>query len=285
MRDREAEVLALRGWQASAFKFVHLLLAYPFKLRQQLREKAQARSATADARYQLEEYEQNCSSQQGEDGILREIFYRIGPGRRFFVEFGVEDGSVCTTALLASRYRWGGLYIEADSQDVLKLRERWSSRSDITIREEFVTAENIAAVFAECGVPNEPDLLSIDVDGNDYWIWKALANYQPRVVAIEYNAAYPPPRRWIMAYDSSHRWDGTTHFGASLSAFQALGSRLGYALLGTDSHGVNAFFLRRDLIAGSGLREASAEEAYHPPRYGLLGLRFPFRDGPSVSQD
>ncbi|MGB8965406.1 MAG: hypothetical protein WCB99_07180 [Candidatus Cybelea sp.] len=284
MRDEEGEVLALHGWQRPAFKLLHQALAYPFKLRERFR--AQTRESSGlDARHQLEQYEQNVSSQQGEDGILREIFYRVGPESRYFVEFGTEDGSVCNTALLASRYRWGGLYIEANSQDVQKLRERWAARSDITVREAFVTAENIAGLLADGGVPNEFDLLSIDVDGNDYWVWKALANYRPRAVVIEYNAAYPPPRRWIMAYDPKHNWDGTTHFGASLSAYQELGSRLGYALLGTDRHGLNAFFLRRDLLPGSGLREVSAEEGYHPPHYGILGLRFPYRPGAHVSQD
>ncbi len=284
MRDEEGEVFALHGWQKPAFKLLHQLLAYPFKLREHLRAQTRAGSGT-DTRHQLEQYEQNVSSQQGEDGILREIFYRVGPGTRYFVEFGTEDGSVCNTALLASRYQWGGLYIEANGQDVQKLRERWAARSDITVREAFVTAENIAGLLADSGVPNEFDLLSIDVDGNDYWVWKALASYRPRAVVIEYNAAYPPPRRWIMSYDPKHNWDKTTHFGASLSAYQELGSRLGYALLGTDRHGLNAFFLRRDLLPGSGFREVSAEEGYHPPRYGILGLRFPYRAGPYVSHD
>jgi hypothetical protein len=86
-----------------------------------------------------------------------------------------------------------------------------------------------------------------------------------------------------MAYDPGHHWDGSTHFGASLSALRNLGSRFGYALLGTESHGLNAFFLRRYLLPDSGFLEASAEEAYHPPRYGLLGTRFPFRYGPFVA--
>ncbi|HZY96886.1 MAG TPA: hypothetical protein VFE35_07275 [Candidatus Cybelea sp.] len=285
MVDEQRDVQALRGWQIPAYRVLHTLLALPFNVRHNLRTKVQARAIGERPRHQLKQYERNVMSQQGEDGILREIFYRIGPGRRFFIEFGVEDGSVCNTALMASRYGWGGLYIEADSARIPGLRERWAGRHDIKVRQAFITAENIAGIFEEAGVPDEPDLLSIDIDGNDYWVWKALAKYRPRVVVIEYNAAYPPPRRWIMAYNPDHRWDWTTHFGASLSAMTDLGSRLGYALVGTDTHGVNAFFIRRDLLAESGLREVTPEESYHPPRYGILRSPWPYRAGDFVSRD
>jgi len=281
MREDEPKAIALRGWQIPASRMLHRVLAYPFNLRERLRMRSRGVAAAAVTR-QLEPPERSAASQQGEDAILRDIFFRIGPGRRFFVEFGVEDGSVCNTSLLAARYGWGGLYIEADPQDAQKLRRRWAARSDIVVFAEFVTAENIAGLFADAGVPAEPDLLSIDIDGNDYWVWKALGEYRPRVVVIEYNAAYPPPRRWIMAYNPAHRWDRTSYFGASLSALTDLGAQLGYALIGTENHGLNAFFLRRDILPESGFAELSPEEAYHPPRYGLLGLPFPLGRGPSA---
>ena len=280
---RETEkILALHGWQIPASRFLHWLLIVPFRMRWGRRAKVQDRWTPPGPVGQLEAYEANVSSQQGEDGILREIFYRIGSGGRFFVEFGVEDGYECNTALLAARYGWSGLYIDANPRDVEKLRKRWSGRNDIVIRQEFITAENIAKIFEEAGVPNEPDLLSIDIDGNDYWVWKALSNYRPRVVIIEYNGSYPPPRRWIMAYNPNHRWDSTTYFGVSLSSLHDLGTRLGYALVGTDTHGINSFFIRRDLLAASGFAEATPEEAYHPPRYGMLRIPFAYRGGPAV---
>ncbi|MGB6414921.1 MAG: hypothetical protein WBD57_14945 [Candidatus Cybelea sp.] len=234
---------------------------------------------------QLRPYEQSVYSQQGEDGILREIFLRVGPGDRYFVEFGVEDGAQCNTALLAGRYGWSGLYIEADDAHVVRLRDRWAKRPNITVDHSFITTDNIAAIFARNQVPRDFDLLSIDVDGNDYWLWKALGDYGPRVPVIEYNSAYPPPRCWIMAYNAGHTWDGTTHFGASLSALARLGSQRGYVLLATDSRGVNAFFLRRDLLQQSGLLAATPEESYHPPRYGMLGVRHSFRSGSFVEDD
>jgi hypothetical protein len=282
MAGNEPKVLALRGWQSAASRFIRWLLIWPYKVHQRLHARAQDTWTASSPVRQLEPFEQSVASQRGVDGILREIYYRIGSGRRFFVEFGVEDGYECNTVLLAARYRWSGLYIEANPKDVRTLRNRWLGRSDITICEAFITAENIAPLFAERGVPGDPDLLSIDIDGNDYWVWKALAHYRPRVVVIEYNAAYPPPRRWIMAYNPEHRWDGTTYFGASLTAMHDLGLRLGYALLGTDTQGLNAFFLRRDLLDESGFVEATPEEAYHPPRYGILRLPWPLGTGPSA---
>src|SRR6185437_13950018 len=101
----------------------------------------------------------------------------------------------------------------------------------------YVTVENIAELFRANGVPAEPDLLSIDVDGNDYWLWEALEAYRPRVVVMEYNAAHVPPDRWVLPYDPDHRWAGDDVYGASLAALEELGKRKGYALLGTDLKG------------------------------------------------
>lgn len=289
MRRKELDVIAFHGWQADAFNLIRPL--FP-RLGKPVHDTLQRfnRSANLDLtiqspKNQLQPYERKVFSQQGEDGILHEIFFRIGSGRRYFVEFGVEDGTQCNTALLCKRYHWSGLYIEAEERWAQALRSRLAGRPDVAVEQAFVTAENLAAIFAKHDVPTEFDLLSIDIDGNDYWAWKALAHYRPRVVVIEYNAAYPPPRRWIMAYDPNHRWDGSTHLGASLSALGRLGEKLGYALLGTERHGLNAFFLRRDLLSSSGFLEASPEHAYHPPRYGLLGIRWPFRPGPFTEDD
>ena len=143
----------------------------------------------------------------------------------------------------------------------------------------FVDRDNIAGLFAANGVPADLDLLSIDIDGNDYWAWEALGEYRPSLVVIEYNPTYPPPVSWIMAYDPAHRWDGTTYQGASLTALTRLAGRRGYALLGTDRHGVHAFFLRDDLVAASGFRVKPPEEAYHFQR---VFPKTPFGYGPSV---
>lgn len=277
-------VLARPLWQSAILRLARPASVAGYRLLQRTHESRRAPEVAKRAKCQLRPYEHRVYSQQGEDGIIRELFYRIGSGGKYFVEFGVEDGSVCNTALLAHHYGWCGTYIEGDARSAELLGARWRSHERVQVKQAYLTANNVNQVFMSMKVPAEFDLLSIDIDGNDYWVWKALAIYRPRVVVIEYNAAYVPPERWIMAYDPDHRWDGTTHFGASLAAMHALGLRLGYALLGTESRGLNAFFLRRDLLRASGLQEATAIEAYHPPRYGVLRLRFPYRQGPFVTE-
>ena len=211
--------------------------------------------------------ERKIFSQNGEDGIVAAIFDSIGTTNTFTVEFGVGDGRECNSAHLICDLGWSGLLIEADERLFSGLAERYQGFPKARLAHRFVTAENIAQILAEQEVPVEPDLLSIDVDGNDYWVWKALDAYRPRVVTIEYNAAHPAPGLWVMAYDPKHVWRGDSYFGASLASLVALGKRKGYALLATDSKGVNAFFLRRDLLTTCRFKERSPKSAYHPPGF------------------
>ena len=215
----------------------------------------------------LNAYEERRSSQNGEDGILAEIFRRIGGGDWFVVEFGVADGRECNAAALV-RAGWSGVMIEGDPAAYRALSQTYAGATGLRLVNAYVTAANIAELFRANGVPDAFDLLSIDIDGNDYWIWEALAAYRPRVVVIEYNAAHPPPERWVMRYDPDHRWAGGGYYGASLASLEALGTRLGYALLGTDDHGVNAFFIRDDLLAAVRFPRRTAAAAYHPNAYG-----------------
>ncbi len=200
----------------------------------------------------LTDFEKRYSSQNGEDGIIQAIFTVIGETNRFFVEFGVEDGAVCNTRRLRRR-GWEGLQMDPHDPP------------HPGVQREFVTAENIEILLDKYQVPHEPDLLSIDVDGNDWWIWKAIVSRRPRVVTIEYNATIPPPESRTIAYDPGFRWDRTDYFGASLEALARLGLSKGYALVGCDSRGVNAFFVRTDWTPG---RFSPRTVAQHYRPYG-----------------
>lgn len=136
-----------------------------------------------------------------------------------------------------------------------------------SIKKETVTTENINFLFKKYKVPKEFDLLSIDIDFNDYWVWKAIDGYSPRVVVIEYNASIPPTESKTIIYNPNARWDGTNYFGASLLALVKLGKRKGYALIGCEKKGVNAFFVRNDLIKNNFVIK-NVEELYKPPGYG-----------------
>ncbi len=206
-------------------------------------------------------------SQNGEDGILQEIFRRIGTRNRFFVEFGVETGVECNAAHLVHEHGWSGLFLEPCEAQFLRLQENYRAYPRARCQRTAVTSENIESILAANEVPAELDLLSIDVDGNDYWIWVAIANWRPRVVVIEYNAAYPPPRKWVLKEDPDYRWNGTNYHGASLASLHALGAKKGYALVGTDSRGVNAFFVRDDCIEPGAFLDSMLHYHYSPFGY------------------
>jgi FkbM family methyltransferase len=208
------------------------------------------------------------SSQNGEDGILAEIFRRVGAPARYAVEIGAGDGQENNTARLLREEGWQALLLEADEQAHARLAERYRGHAGVRAVRACVTSANIEGLLEAHDVPTEFDLLSIDRDGNDYWIWAAVRRWWPRVVVIEYNASHPPPQLWVMKEDPEHAWDGTDYFGASLASLVALGRRKGYALVGTNSTGVNAFFVRSDLAVPGRFLDAELHYHYSPPRYG-----------------
>ncbi len=186
----------------------------------------------------LEAYERKVYSQFGEDGVLEEIFARIGTTNRQFVEFGAKDGVLLSnTANLRLHHGWKGLLMDSEPGGERDLVQR-----------EFVTAENVNQLFAKHGVPQVPDLLCVDIDGNDYWIWKAITDYEPRVVIVEYNVFFALDVSRTIRYDPDHTWDKTSYHGASLAALYHLACEKGYALIYTDRFAPNAFFVHRSTL-------------------------------------
>jgi hypothetical protein len=208
------------------------------------RRQVQAWRAVGD----LRGFEFKITSQNGEDGILEEIFRRLGTTNRHFVEFGVGSGLECNCAYLARAKQWSGLFMEARPSDYAELQERYRDLPTIRCIQAAVTSRNIELLLGNHGVPEELDLLSIDIDSNDYWVWAAINRWHPRVVVMEYNPFHLPPKKWVMKEDDSYRWNHTTYFGASLTSLTLLAQRKGYDLVGTDSRGVNCFFVRKDCI-------------------------------------
>src|SRR6202030_1870046 len=166
-------------------------------------------------------------SQSDEDGIIQEIFKRIGTGNRIFVE------------------GWRGLWLEGSATRIEQIQKNFQAFLDerrLGVSEAFVAAENINALLEQGGVTGEIDFLSIDIDHNDYWVWKAVTVIKPRVVVIEYNAALRPPLSLVVPYDPERRWDGSNYFGASLEALVRLGPSKGFRSVGCHFAGANAFF-------------------------------------------
>ncbi len=235
----------------------------------------------------LNRYEVQVYSQNGEDGILQEIFNRIWTTDRRFVEIGTADGLENNTAFLLLK-EWSGCWIEAHPHFCRKIREKFGfliQKNVLHLEEAFLTVENVNSIFERATTPTEFDLLSMDIDGNDYWLWKALDQYRPRVVVIEYNGLFPPDTSWIMAYDPKHVWRGSRHYGASLLALTDLALAKGYCLVGCEFTGNNAFFVRQDLVGNHFSAPYSAEHHYEPSRHFLVHSKGYRRDfGPFVQE-
>jgi len=192
--------------------------------------------------------ELRVTSQNGEDGVIAELLRRIGTSLDpYFIEFGVEDGSEGNCVFLADALGWSGLFLEFDSHQYARLAAKYRWSTGVTTVAAKVTPATVESLFSQSGVPPELDVLSIDVDGVDYWIWRAITNYRPRLVIIEYNAELEPERRQVVP-ETFEGWTGTNYFGASIGALKALGNAKGYELVYTDLTGVNSFFVRADLL-------------------------------------
>ncbi|HEY3587952.1 MAG TPA: glycosyltransferase, partial [Myxococcaceae bacterium] len=236
-------------------------------------ERIAAEPAAGNAVAALTGWELRGYSQNGEDGVLAEILHRVGAPTRWFVEFGVESGREGNCVYLADVAEWSGLFMEADEQLYRLLARKYVAQPRVHTARAMVSPDNIEELLAEAGVPAEPDVLSIDVDGQDYWIWQAVSAYRPRVVVIEYNSAIDPRRRLVEPRGAGP-WDGTEYFGSSLGAVRALGEEKGYRLVHTELAGSNAFLVRADLADGS-FEEPDAVSVRGLPNYFQSGYRHP----------
>jgi hypothetical protein len=210
-------------------------------------------------------------SQNDEDGILAEIFRRIGAPYRSFIEFGCGDGLENNSAYLLSQ-GWRGLWMDGSAEHAAGIRRMYEpllAAGLLQFTHDFITRENINALISAAHLGPEVDLLSIDLDGNDYHVWEAIDAVNARVVVLEYNGKFRPPHHWCMAYDSGHNWQGGDLMGASLQALTHLAGKLGYQLAGCNLSGVNAFFVRRDLAGDKFTLPATAEHLFQTPRYYL----------------
>ena len=247
--------------------------------------------------FDINNNEKKVYSQNGEDEILEYIFSKVGTTNKFSVEFGVGNGFECNTIYLLEKKGWKGLMMDYGADQEFNwnkiVKKAWFDRNlgiknnikryvnfskkivnrkkrlmnfKLDIKSEKVTAENIENLFRKYNVPEIFDLLSIDIDYNDYWIWNAIENYEPRVVVIEFNSSIPPSESRVVPYNPDARWDGTNYFGASLLALKKLGDKKGYKLLGCDNNGVNAFFCKNYLVSKFDVKNIN--ELYRSPQYG-----------------
>ncbi len=197
------------------------------------------------------EVEFSVYSQWGEDGIISWILDKLEEIPETFIEFGVENYIESNTRFLLTSRNWKGLVIDGDKsniEDIKKSSLYW--KHDLSAEEAFITKTNINKILKDNNFKDEIGLLSIDIDGNDYWIWNEINCINPVLVVTEYNAVFGDKHFLTVPYDPNFfrgkKHHSNLYFGASINALISLAKKKGYELLGTNTNGVNAFFIRKD---------------------------------------
>lgn len=196
-----------------------------------------------------------CYSQNSEDGILLFLFSVLGIETRRALEICCGNGIECNAANLVINHGWQAMLVDGNPAQIEQGRAfyarcRSTLYSPPTLVASWITADNVNDLVRAHGFDGDIDLLSLDLDGNDYWIWLALTAVRPRVVVLEFNALLGPHERLTLPYQPDFQVDFALQpprCGASLPAFTALATSRGYKLVGVQSLGFNAFFVREDL--------------------------------------
>ena len=218
----------------------------------------------------LREAEFKVFSQSGEDGILQHLLEATGAAPDTFVEFGVGDYLESNTRYLLQGCNWRGLVMDAGEAEIASIRAReFHWRHDLTAVQAFIDRDNIDALLTRNGFTGPLGVLSIDIDGNDYWVWEAMRAVDPVIVVVEYNSVYGPARAVAVPYDPAFQrtraHPSNLYWGASIAALCRLGEQRGYAFVGSNGAGNNAFFVRRDRLRG--LRALSPAEGWVDARF------------------
>lgn len=219
----------------------------------------------------LHDAEFRVFSQWGEDGIISYLIDNLEIANHTFIEFGVEDFSEANCRFLLEDRNWSGYVLDGSPDNVARLvgwGEFW--KYSLRARAAFITRDNVAGLLAESGFNQDLGILSIDLDGVDYWIASELTTWRPRILVMEYNAVFGKDRAITIPYSDGFERTKAHHsnlyWGASLKALVVLASRWGYGLVGTNSAGCNAFFVRRDLL-NERIRERPLVEAFTDSKY------------------
>jgi hypothetical protein len=216
----------------------------------------------------LESAERIVFSQFGEDGVIKKIFEVIEPGPKFAVEFGAHNGiNNSNMRNLVVNHGWGSFQIEGDAARARQLADNYREYPKVTTQNAWVWPGNIEILFEEAGVPKDLDLLVIDIDSNDYYVWRAIHDYRPKVVMIETNMFFPPPELMVIDFHPMNYWDQTYYIGASMQSMVNLGKKKGYELLYQMKGGPNVFFVAKEYFDLFGIKDNSAEAIYRarPP--------------------
>jgi hypothetical protein len=214
----------------------------------------------------IHDHEFRVFSQWGEDGILQFLLRYIEVPRKIFVEFGVQNYRESNTRFLVLNDNWAGLVMDSIYENISYIKTDpiyW--QHNLKALHVFINRDNINNIIYENGIEGEIGILSIDIDGNDYWVWQAINIINPAIVIIEYNFRFGKVRAVTVPYNEnfvrSKAHYSMIYYGASLKALYLLAQKKGYVFVGCNSAGNNAFFVRKDLKPDF-IRELTVEEGY-----------------------
>jgi hypothetical protein len=226
-----------------------------------LSNKLKERGVLAD----LHEAEFQVFSQWGDDGIIQYLINQIENPTKTFIEFGVENYAEANTRFLLINDNWSGLVMDGSERNIAEIQKSelyW--RYDLTAKCAFIDKDNINELISSAGFKGDIGILSIDLDGVDYWIWQNLNVVNPEIVIVEYNSTFGSERTITVPYKKDflrqQEHFSYLYFGASLGALCSLAEEKGYYFVGSNSHGVNAYFVRRDKM--NKLKPITAKEGY-----------------------
>ncbi len=213
----------------------------------------------------LHDVEFKVTSQGGEDGIIQYLIHTVPIERSIFVEFGVENYSEANTRFLLQNDQWSGLVIDGSADNVAAIKQNpiyW--KCNLKAECSFIDRDNINDLISRNGITGDIGILSIDIDGNDYWVWQTIHCISPRIVICEYNSIFGPHAKISVPYDKffsrTKAHYSNLYWGASISALTELAGSKGYSLVGSNRSGNNVFFVRKD-VQGK-VRTLSPAEAY-----------------------
>ena len=231
----------------------------------------QQTNGSTNQRLNLMEKEFSIFSQFGEDGIIQYLVNLIDIPNKTFIEFGVEDFAESNCRFLMMKDNWRGFVIDGNDRNISRLiKNYYYWKYDLQAICAFVNKDNIEDLLDQSGFDHDLGILSIDLDGVDYFILSSIAKFKPRILICEFNPIFGPTRKVTVPYDEKfqrfkHHYSGQ-YWGASLSAINDVATRLGYGLIGTNSAGHNAFFIRDDLMKQP-LNRVDPERAFNSPTY------------------
>lgn len=259
--------MKIQSYLKKVYKLISLLAVVPQHLddlqqalgRIEMRQLASANSMSILAN------EFKVYSQNGEDGIIQFLIRNIEIPNKIFVEFGVHNYTESNTRFLLTNNKWSGLVIDGSNENINYIKsDQIYWQYNLKAQCAFIDKDNINDLIKDNGLSGDIGLLSVDIDGNDYWVWEAIECINPRIVVCEYNSFFGLTKKVTTIYDKDFlitkaHFSGL-YWGASIAAFDYLARKKGYSLVGSNSSGNNVFFVRNDLVGS--LPTYTPEQAY-----------------------